>query len=93
MSSSVRERSRDLASFCNCEETLAEVKGRPRTAGWTAPQTALRLTRQRTQDIMDEIVPKSCWGVAAKAVAGFAFIILLAWLIGGAETAAVVAAG
>ncbi len=54
---------------------------------------ALRLTRQRTQDIMDDIVQKSCWGVAAKAVAGFAFIILLAWLIGGAETAAVVAAG
>lgn len=61
--------------------------------GWIAPQTARRMTRQRTQDIMDEIVQKSCWGVAAKAVAGFAFIILLAWLIGGADTAAVVAAG
>lgn len=42
---------------------------------------------------MDEIVQKSCWGVAAKAVVGFAFIILLTWLIGGAESAAVVAAG
>lgn len=41
---------------------------------------------------MDEIVQKSCWGVAAKAVVGFAFVILLAWLIGGSETAAVVAA-
>ena len=57
------------------------------------PETARRMIRQRTQDIMDEIVQKSCWGVAAKAVVGFAFIILLAWLIGGAETAAVMASG
>ncbi|SMH45537.1 hypothetical protein SAMN02982922_3236 [Mesorhizobium australicum] len=42
---------------------------------------------------MDDSVQKSCWGVAAKAVVGFAFIILLAWLIGGVESAAVVAAG
>jgi hypothetical protein len=42
---------------------------------------------------MDESVQKSCWGVAAKAVAGFAFIILLAWLMGGGESAAVIAAG
>jgi hypothetical protein len=41
---------------------------------------------------MDDGVQKSCWGITAKAVAGFAFIILLAWLIGGPETAAVVAA-
>ncbi len=41
---------------------------------------------------MDDSVQKSCWGVTAKAVIGFAFIILLAWLIGGSETAAVVAA-
>jgi len=40
---------------------------------------------------MDHTVQKSCWGVAAKAVAGFAVIILLAWLIGSPETAAVVA--
>lgn len=40
---------------------------------------------------MDNSVEKSCWGVTAKAVAGFACIILLAWLIGGSETAAVVA--
>jgi hypothetical protein len=35
---------------------------------------------------------KSCWGVTAKAVMGFAGIILIAWLISGAETAAVIAA-
>ena len=43
--------------------------------------------------IMDDSVQKSCWGVAAKAVAGFAFIILIAWLVSGVETAAVVVAG
>ena len=43
--------------------------------------------------IMDESVQKSCWGVAAKAVAGFAIIILVAWLVGGAETATVAVAG
>ncbi|MDN2564728.1 hypothetical protein N1F89_00690 [Aquibium sp. A9E412] len=41
---------------------------------------------------MDDSVHKSCWGVTAKAVIGFAGIILLAWLFAGAETAAVVAA-
>lgn len=41
---------------------------------------------------MDDSVQKSCWGVAAKAVMGFAFIILFAWLIGGGETAAIIAA-
>ncbi len=40
---------------------------------------------------MDDGVQKSCWGVTAKAVIGFGGILLLAWLIGGAETAAVVA--
>jgi len=44
------------------------------------------------KDIMDESVQKSCWGVTAKAVIGFAVIILLAWLMSGAETAAVLGA-
>ena len=43
--------------------------------------------------IMDDSVQKSCWGVAAKAVVGFAFIILVAWLIAGVETAQVSVAG
>jgi hypothetical protein len=43
------------------------------------------------RNIMDESIQKSCWGVTAKAMVGFASILLLAWLIGGAETAAVVA--
>ena len=41
---------------------------------------------------MDESVQKSCWGVTAKAVIGFAGIMLLAWLFGGPETAAILAA-
>jgi hypothetical protein len=41
---------------------------------------------------MEDSVHKSCWGVTAKAVIGFAGIILLAWLVGGTETVAVVAA-
>jgi hypothetical protein len=43
--------------------------------------------------IMDDSVQKSCWGVTAKAIAGFAFVILVAWLIGGAETAVIATTG
>lgn len=42
---------------------------------------------------MDESVQKSCWGVTAKAVIGFAGIMMLAWLFGGPEVAMVVAGG
>lgn len=41
---------------------------------------------------MDDTVQKSCWGVTAWAVAGFAGIIMLMWLFGSVETATVVAA-
>jgi len=41
---------------------------------------------------MDESVQKSCWGLTVKAAVGFAGLILLAWLISGGETVAVVAA-
>jgi hypothetical protein len=41
---------------------------------------------------MDDSVQKSCWGLTAKAVIGLACIILLAWLIAGADSGAVVAA-
>ncbi len=41
---------------------------------------------------MDETIQKSCWGVTAKAVIGIAGIILLAWLFGGGETSAMLAA-
>lgn len=41
---------------------------------------------------MEDSIQKSCWGVTAKAAIGFAGIILLAWLIGGSETVAVIAA-
>ena len=40
---------------------------------------------------MEDTTPKSCWGVTAKAVVGLAGILLLAWLVGGSETAAVLA--
>ncbi len=40
---------------------------------------------------MDDSVERSCWGVTVKAVIGLAGIIFLAWLLVGAETAAVVA--
>ncbi len=41
---------------------------------------------------MDDTVQKSCWGVTAWAMAAFAAIILLAWLVGHADSAAVIAA-
>ena len=40
---------------------------------------------------MDETVQKSCWGLTAKAVLGFACIIFVAWLIGGGESTAILA--
>lgn len=43
------------------------------------------------KEIMEDSVNKSCWGLTAKAVVGFAGIILLAWLVSGSETAAVLA--
>ncbi len=61
------------------------MKPSQRRGGGADPVHELRVN-------MDDGVQKSCWGITAKAVAGFAFIILLAWLIGGAETTAVVAA-
>ena len=42
---------------------------------------------------MDETVQKSCWGVTAKAVIGFAGIMLLTWLFGGPDAAVMVATG
>ena len=85
------EGSRDFASFCNCEMSVGEVKATRKAARSPAPGG--RGGRSVSgKDIMDDSVQKSCWGVAAKAVVGFAFIILLAWLIGGVESAAVVAA-
>ncbi|WP_269140784.1 hypothetical protein [Oryzicola mucosus] len=42
---------------------------------------------------MDDGVNKSCWGVTAKAMLGFAGFLLLAWLISsGSDTAALLAA-
>jgi len=34
-------------------------------------------------DIMDNTIQKSCWGVTARAVAGFAGVLVLAYLFGG----------
>jgi len=42
---------------------------------------------------MDDGVSKSCWGLTAKAVLGFAGILVLIWLVGGgSETGAMLAA-
>ncbi len=38
---------------------------------------------------MDDNVQRCCWGVTAKAVIGFASIMMLAWLVGGAGTESV----
>jgi hypothetical protein len=43
------------------------------------------------REIMEDNAQKSCWGLTAKAVIGFAGVILLVWLIGGSESAAVLA--
>jgi hypothetical protein len=59
------------------------------------PETRRRNSRSggdSNRKIMDDGIQKSCWGVTAKAVVGFAGILLLAWLVGGSETAAVLAA-
>jgi hypothetical protein len=63
-------------------------------AGWenAARKPSAQVLRVETH-IMDEHVQKSCWGLTAKAVLGFAGIILLAWLVSGADKVAVVAAG
>lgn len=42
---------------------------------------------------MNDKVQPSCWGLTLKAVVGIAGLMLLAWLAGGAETTAVLAAG
>ncbi len=41
---------------------------------------------------MDDSVQKSCWGLTVKAVIGIAGIIVLFWLVSGAEAAAVLGA-
>ena len=37
---------------------------------------------------MDETVQKSCWGVTVKAVVGIACLMLLVWLVSGADATA-----
>lgn len=41
---------------------------------------------------MNEDVQKSCWGVTAKAVIGFAAIMLLTWILTGPEASVILAA-
>ena len=78
--------------FRSCEGAVTGVCDRP---VWTGNEATLeafhRQSGQATRIIMEDSVQKSCWGVTAKAVIGFACIILVAWLVGGAESTAVLA--
>jgi len=40
---------------------------------------------------MDETVQRSCWSITLKAAIGFAAILLVIWLVGGADAATVLA--
>jgi hypothetical protein len=42
---------------------------------------------------MDDSVQKSCWGVTIKAVIGLAVVMLVVWLVSGAQNATAVAGG
>jgi len=42
---------------------------------------------------MDEHIRKSCWGLTARAVLGFAGLLLLAWLISGSGAVTTMTAG
>lgn len=42
---------------------------------------------------MNDKVQPSCWSLTAKAMIGVAGLMVLAYLVGGPETAAVLAAG
>ena len=79
----------DCASFSGCGLRAKWISTAPLAGG---PKRTPQPKRIEDGIVMDESVEKSCWGVAAKAVIGFAGIILLAWLVSGAETAAVLAA-
>jgi len=66
----------------------AEGRIQPAETSWADKTHRLR----GEQEIMEESAQKSCWGLTAKAVIGFAGVILLVWLVGGgSETAAVLA--
>src|SRR5690606_12292891 len=81
--------------FVRCEKPAKGLSSRP--DGWgrrglsrVAYGIEMELKNRKN---MDESVQKSCWGVTAKAVIGFAGIMMLAWLFGGPEVAMVVAGG
>lgn len=42
---------------------------------------------------MNDKTQPSCWGLTAKAMIGIAGLMILAYLVGGPETTAVLAAG
>jgi hypothetical protein len=72
--------------FCHCEGPSESVS-QPANAYRRQVRTSAGVFRI----IMEDTTQKSCWGVTAKAVIGFAGILLLAWLVGGSETVAVLA--
>ena len=74
--------------FVRCESTHERVI-RPADGWGRRGEESRKWVNQRNRNNMDESVQKSCWGVTAKAVIGFAGILLLAWLFSGNAHAAV----
>lgn len=76
-----------------CERPADWIRNGPRRFGAVAAKAPLLGVNKKTdRKKMDESVQKSCWGLTAKAVIGFAGIILLAWLFSGGDSIAVLAA-
>lgn len=83
-----------FAIFRSCETPGKVVSSSRKRHQLQGGRTACLPDERVLHLIMDDDVQKSCWGLTAKAVVGFAVFLLLAWLVsGGAEKAAVVAGG
>jgi len=79
------------ATFRIAEAAPADYGEAPAT-GAAAAARAVWVNRL-TGIELDDNAQKSCWGVTAKALIGFAGIILLAWLFSGGDAVAILAAG
>jgi hypothetical protein len=64
----------------------------PHMAGASLAASVAAALGQDHRIMMDDSVQKSCWGVALKAVVAFGVAMAAIWLIGGGDSAAVLAA-